>query len=87
MDEYIKKEQLQTGELYVCRARNFKIGRWTGKEFRYVGSEWGQLTVDTELHFDDDPHYGTVQPIMKLSEAEAMLTDLEFVNQQGGSNG
>ena len=70
---YIKKENLQTGQLYVCKARNFTIGRWNGKNFSYVGREFGQLVMDTEQHYDDDPHHGTVQPIMTLSQAEATL--------------
>lgn len=68
--EYLPREKLQKGRWYYCRARNFEYGRWNGKEFDYRRCKFGQWFPDTELHYDDDPRYGTVRPLREVDIAE-----------------
>ena len=63
---YIKLEDLLVGRQYRCRARNFEVGTWNGETFDYVRIKFGHTFPDTELHYDDDPHYGTVRPLELL---------------------
>jgi hypothetical protein len=65
-EKWIKKEDLIEGCEYYCRARNFQVGRWNGKEFCYVRVKFGQYFMDKEYHWDDGPPNGTVQPIMRI---------------------
>ena len=66
--EYIKKEDLVVGRLYVCEARNFTEGMWNGTEFEYERTKFGQTFTDTELHWDDGPPHGTVYPLRVAKE-------------------
>jgi hypothetical protein len=72
--EYLPTTKLQTGKWYYCRARNFEYGRWNGKAFDYLRYKFGQRFPDIELHYDDDPHFGTVRPLREVDIAEVPET-------------
>ena len=65
-EDYIKREDLKIGKKYRCYARNFEIGTWNGEAFEYMRYKFGSTFPDTELHWDDDPRYGTVKPLEEL---------------------
>jgi len=60
---YIPKELLIKGVEYRCNARNFIYGTWNGEEFEYMRYKFCESFPDTEKHWDDDPHFGTVKPL------------------------
>ena len=64
--DYIKKEDLVDGAYYICDARNFTEGMWNGTSFTYNRLKFGGTFLDTELHWDDGPPYGTVQPLAEV---------------------
>lgn len=66
MKDYIEMKDLEVGARYEVNARNFNEAIWNGKEFRGMRTKFGQTYEAGELHWDDDPHYGTVKPIKKL---------------------
>ncbi len=61
--KWIPITDMVLGGRYVCIARNFDIGTWNGKEFKYRRA--GQL--GTELHWDNGEPHGTVKPFVLLS--------------------
>ena len=65
-DAWLAKDTLIIGERYLCRARNFYLGEWTGKGFKYMRYKFGQTFEDIEYHWDDGPPYGTVKPLQVL---------------------
>jgi len=66
-DAYIPKENLVVGREYLCNARNFLVGRWTGEHFAYVRYKFGNFFQDREFHWDDGPPYGTVKPYSEVN--------------------
>jgi hypothetical protein len=60
---YIKREDLVVGTRYIVDARNFSEATWNGVEFIGLRTKFGHTFLDTELHYDDHPHYGTVKPL------------------------
>ncbi len=64
--EYIKKEDLKRGSVYLCKARNFTEGLWTGSSFLYMREKFGSTFPDTEKHWDDGAPFGTVKPIKEI---------------------
>lgn len=67
--EYISKCELEEGENYECKARNFKIGTWRDGAFRYLRKKFGYEFMDREFHWDDGPPFGTVKPLRKLNNS------------------
>ena len=63
---YIRKQDLEPGELYECTARNFQFGFWTGISFQYIRHKFEMISVDHEFHWDDGPPHGTVKPYRKI---------------------
>lgn len=61
--EYLKKDQLIVGQRYRGIGRNFNEAVWNGIGFVGQRFKWGRYIEDDELHYDDDPHYGTFQPL------------------------
>jgi len=59
--------ELVLGGVYVGRGRNFNLGVWNGKGFMGARYKFG-YRVDTEYHYDSDPHYGTFQPYVKVAD-------------------
>lgn len=64
--KYMKKEELEVGQAYAVRARNFQIAIWDGKQFNGLRFKFTDSYMDTENHYDD-PKYGTVKPLYKLT--------------------
>lgn len=67
MAGYLKVEELTPGKAYAVNARNFAVAIWTGYEFYGLRSKLGGKFMDTELHWDEDDHHGTVKPIKELT--------------------
>jgi hypothetical protein len=68
--EYIAKKDLIPGRRYKVAARNFAEATWDGERELFVGlrHKFGATFLDTELHWDDDPNYGTVKPLELIGE-------------------
>lgn len=60
--EWIPKEEMVDGQVYMCKARNFTLGIWNGEIFEYLRYKFGTTFPDTEYHWDDGPPHGTVKP-------------------------
>jgi len=71
--EYLKKDELIIGGRYRVEGRNFDIATWTGEEFVGMRVKFGGRFLDQELHWDDDPKYGTVKPLEYLDMKEIEL--------------
>jgi len=63
---HIKKGAMVVGQAYTCYARNFCEGVWNGEAFEYTRTKFGTTYIDTELHYDDGPPYGTVRPMAEF---------------------
>jgi hypothetical protein len=61
-DVWIPRDELIVGKKYLCEARNFYVGTWNGEAFEYVRYKFGRYYDDIELHWDDDPKFGTAKP-------------------------
>jgi len=64
---YLKIEELEIGKTYICNARNFTKGKWTGEVFEYERYKFGSIFTDHEYHYDEGSPYGTVKPIELLN--------------------
>ncbi len=62
---WIPQPECVAGQLYRVRARNFRIGVWTGEGFLGIRNKWGSEFLDTEYHWDSN---GTVRPLEALPE-------------------
>ena len=67
--DYIPREKLIVGARYKLHARNFQEGVWNGKAFEGIRTKFGHRFLDEELHWDEDPHFGTAKPL-ELMEGE-----------------
>lgn len=76
MSKYIAKKDLKKDSHYLCEARNFHVGRWDGKKFLYIEHDYTGYNINNELHWDDDPKYGTVKPLKEITSIYH-LTDEE----------
>ncbi len=65
-DNWIPREELVVGMTYLCKARNFYIGKWNGKGFDYMRRKFGSVFPDVEYHWDDGAPYGTVKPLQEI---------------------
>lgn len=65
-DKWLPKEDLVLGNTYLCKARNFYVGKWNGKGFEYMRYKFGFRFPDVEYHWDDGPPYGTVKPLQTI---------------------
>lgn len=60
------------GYLYRLKARNIRIGIFTetanGPRPGFIGirTKFGNRFLETELHYDADPHFGTATPLEEL---------------------
>ena len=63
---FLAMEDLQVGAAYAVDARNFSFAIWDGTVFHGVRFKMGKLFVDTEQHWSDDNHFGTVRPLRRL---------------------
>jgi len=62
----IPLDDLEIGECYELESRNLRKGVWDGKKFHGIRYKFGDLFIDTEIHWDLDDHYGTAKAISKL---------------------
>ena len=62
-DKWLPVNELVIGAYYICKARNFSLGKWNGKAFEYTRCKFGMHFEDTEYHWDNGPPYGTVKPL------------------------
>jgi hypothetical protein len=62
----LKLSELVLGGVYVGRGRNFNLGVWNGKGFLGARYKFG-YRVDTEYHYDTDPHFGTFSPYVMVA--------------------
>lgn len=60
-------EELEVGKAYELDARNISIGIWDGKEFHGIRTKFGTQFMDSEIHYDLDPHHGTAVAIKELT--------------------
>lgn len=60
--EYLPKEQLVPGNLYVGSGRNFNRAVWNGHRFVGRREKFGHTFEDEEHHYDEGPPYGTFKP-------------------------
>lgn len=67
-ERYIPMKNLVRGAYYICKARNFLIGKWNGEAFDYMRHKWGNRFQDVEYHWDYDDRYGTVKPFEMIEE-------------------
>jgi len=65
-NNYISKNDMETGGLYFCKARNFNIAIWDGEKFIYTRQKFGSTFEDYEYHWDDGAPFGTVKPLVKI---------------------
>lgn len=65
-DTWIPRKDMIVGATYICKARNFYVGEWTGQGFKYIRYKFGHTFEDIEYHWDDGPPYGTVRPLQKI---------------------
>lgn len=61
----IKIKDLEIGKAYTGEGRNFDIGIWDGKGFLGLRYKFGWMH-DVEIHWDEDPKYGTFKPEREL---------------------
>jgi hypothetical protein len=87
MMERLSLELCVIGRVYKLDCRNLSYGVYDGKGgFIGIRTKFGSRFLDTELHWDADPHYGTVEamedlgidvPIEVLSNDVALLAFLK----------
>jgi len=65
--EYLKFNDCINGYLYEVDGRNFKLAIFYNNKFYGIRYKFGHHFIDTEMHYDMDPKYGTVKPIKELN--------------------
>ncbi len=63
---YVPRNKLSIGQAYAIESRNIGIGIWDGRSFHGIRFKMGKLFIDSELHYDLDPKYGTAKALRKL---------------------
>lgn len=66
---YLKKNELEEYCIYECDARNFSVGVWINEKMYGLRTKFTDTFLDYEIHFDDDPKYGTCKPLKKISNS------------------
>jgi hypothetical protein len=70
----IEIADLKPGYLYRLNARNIRIGVWNpathGGRGSFIGirTKFNSRFLDTELHYDADPNFGTATPTEELAD-------------------
>jgi hypothetical protein len=63
--QYIKKENLMKWGEYICTGERCpRVCMWDGKVFHGLRVKFGKVVQDTFKHWDDDPKYGLVKPLI-----------------------
>lgn len=73
--KWIPLRQMENRCVYLCNARNFRLGIWMGGMMHGMRAKWGDRFLDSEFHLDQPT--GTCKPWVKLTEP---LTRLEKVS-------
>ena len=63
----IPVNELIIGGIYLCRARFFNIGFWTGTEFRGVHFEYGNWVIVSEHPWEEGLPLGTAAALQPLN--------------------
>ena len=66
LPKFIPLADLEIGMAYEIESRNISCGIWDGEAFHGIRYKFGQLYMDSEIHWDLDDHHGTAQAIRKL---------------------
>lgn len=69
----IPLDELEVGECYELDSRNLRKGVWDGEKFHGIRLKFGDLFMDSEIHYDLDDRYGTAKAISKLEIVEGKL--------------
>ena len=78
----IPLKELEIGECYELDSRNLRKGVWDGKEFHGIRLKFGDLFMDSEIHYDLDDHYGTAKAISKLEPETERLAEIVALQQK-----
>lgn len=70
--EYLTTDELKNNYIYNVNGRNFSAAVWKAKNRRFYGvrHKWGDTYISSEVHWDDDGHFGTVKPLNEIRELE-----------------
>ena len=66
-EEGVPLADLEKGQAYEIKARNFSVGIWDGKAFHGLRYKFGDYFIDQEIHWDLDNKYGTAVAMRKLA--------------------
>jgi hypothetical protein len=72
MQIYIPIDKLINNHIYEVKGRNFSAAVWKAKNRRFYGvrHKWGDTYISSEVHWDEDSHFGTVKPLREIRELE-----------------
>ena len=75
----IPLDKLEIGQCYELESRNLQRGVWDGKAFHGIRYKFGDLFIDSEIHYDLDERYGTAKAICLLEICQE-LNEMEEVS-------
>jgi len=64
---YIPMRDLVIGHCYVVESRNIRCGIWDGKAFHGIRRKFGDLFMDSEIHYDLDDRHGTARAVKEMT--------------------
>ncbi len=73
---------LEVGECYELESRNLRKGVWDGEKFHGIRYKFGELFMDSEIHYDLDDHYGTAKAICKLESKTDLIAEIVALQQK-----
>jgi hypothetical protein len=84
-DQYIKREDCKDRVLYRIASRNLRFGVFNKAEngFNGIREKFGRLYIFQEYHYDNGPPFGTVLPLIELTEV--LPPEIENVSNLAGS--
>ena len=86
LEAYIKLEECEHGGVYLICARNFSIGVYNENANGFIGMrhKFGSKYLFTEYHWDTGEPFGTVKPIVKLTQLpESIIIEESFISDDG----
>ena len=79
--KWIPLRQMENRCVYLCDARNFKLGIWMGGMMHGMRAKWGDRFLDSEFHLDQPT--GTCKPLVKLTEPLTRLDKVSNLDFRG----
>ena len=73
----IPLKELEIGKCYELESRNLNQGVWDGKEFHGIRYKFGDLFMDSEIHYDLDDRHGTAQAVCILTPHDPEFDELD----------